>query len=105
MRCTINTTANNPIRDRQDRTNLAGVDVPTMHLTHVVMRLHSGLAGLESTGALAGGNRALKPAFPGAICRTEQAGSTEPRCSVVGQSYRPWSSPRAVSSRAFAAIT
>lgn len=104
MRSTINTTANNPIRDRQDRTNLAGVGVPTMHLTHAGLRLHSGLACLAASGALAGGKRALKPAFPGATCLTEQQGSQEPRSSVAGGSYRPWRSPRATSSRAFAAI-
>lgn len=105
MRSTINTTANNPIRDRQDRTNLAGVDVRSMHLSHVAVRLHSGLVRLESAEAVAGGKRALQPAFPGAAGMTERClGSSEPRSSVARQSYRPWRSPRAIGSRAFAAI-
>ena len=102
MRSTMNTTAQNQICDRQDRIT-AGVDVRTMHLTHARLRLHARLASLECAAALAGGKRALKPAFPGAASETEQ-GSSEPRSSVVRGSYRPWRSPRAMRSPAFAAI-
>src|SRR5687767_1921136 len=103
MRSTINTTAQNQICDRQDRIT-AGVDVRVMHLTHAMLRLHARLESLECQAALAGGKRALKPAFPGAAPATEQQGSSEPRSSVVGGSYRPWRSPRATRSPAFAAI-
>ena len=109
MRSTINTTTN-PIRDCQDRTNLAGVDVLAVHLTHRGERLHARLAGatapacLEAQAALAGGKRALQPAFPGAMSEAKQRGSMQPQSFVVGRSYRPWRSPRATGSRAFAAI-
>lgn len=104
MRCTINTTAMNQIRDRQDRTNVAGVDVLAMHLTHARLRLHARRA-CESLVALAGGKRAPKQAFTGtAIPTAKLMGSVEPKCSVGGESYRRWRCPRAASSPAWATI-
>jgi hypothetical protein len=102
MRSTINSTANNPIRDRQDRTNQAGVGVHVMHLALADLRLVARQAS-ESPCALASGKRALKQAFAGAIAAAEFGLTAEPRGSAR-QSYRPWRLPRAASSPACPAI-
>ena len=88
MRNLINTDIANVVStDRQDRTNVAGVDSLRAHRP-LRLRLHARRA-LENTAAyLSGGKRLAKPVFPGAMRRLERS------CSSGSGSQSCWRSMR-----------